>query len=144
VLARERAKPLGDRVRIVEGDITVPIDVAPDDVTEIWHLAAIYDLSVKRDLGMRVNVDGDLRHHERRRGTQWIGDLRAAARRLRRKSGRLRAQASGDWLRGDGLTWSTTALVVNRVRFTHCVVDDRFALDLRKLIETNERVVKSR
>ena len=31
---------------------------ATDDVTEIWHLAAIYDLSVKRELGMRVNVDG--------------------------------------------------------------------------------------
>jgi nucleoside-diphosphate-sugar epimerase len=57
-LARERAKDLGVRVRIVEGDITSPIDVAPDDITEIWHLAAIYDLSVKRDLGMRVNVDG--------------------------------------------------------------------------------------
>jgi len=57
-LARERATALGDRVRIVEGDITSPIDVAPDDITEIWHLAAIYDLSVKRDLGMRVNVDG--------------------------------------------------------------------------------------
>jgi len=58
VLARERAKPLGDRVRIVEGDITSPIDAVADDVTEIWHLAAIYDLSVKRDVGMRVNVDG--------------------------------------------------------------------------------------
>jgi hypothetical protein len=34
-LARERAKPLGDRVRIVEGDITSPIDVAPEEVTEI-------------------------------------------------------------------------------------------------------------
>jgi nucleoside-diphosphate-sugar epimerase len=57
-LARERAQPLGDRVRIVEGDITSPIDVAPDDITEIWHLAAIYDLSVKRDVGIRVNVGG--------------------------------------------------------------------------------------
>lgn len=57
-LARERAKPLGDRVRIVEGDITSPIDLPTDDITEIWHLAAIYDLSVTRDLGMRVNVDG--------------------------------------------------------------------------------------
>jgi nucleoside-diphosphate-sugar epimerase len=57
-LARERAQSLGDRVRIVEGDITSPIDLAADDITEIWHLAAIYDLSVKRDLGMRVNVDG--------------------------------------------------------------------------------------
>lgn len=57
-LARERAKPLGDRVRIIEGDITSSIEAAPDDITEIWHLAAIYDLSVKRDLGIRVNVDG--------------------------------------------------------------------------------------
>jgi nucleoside-diphosphate-sugar epimerase len=57
-LAHERAKELGDRVRIIEGDITSPIDVATDDVTGIWHLAAIYDLSVKRDLGVRVNVDG--------------------------------------------------------------------------------------
>jgi nucleoside-diphosphate-sugar epimerase len=57
-LARERAKDLGGRVRIVEGDITSPIDIAPDDVTEIWHLAAIYDISVKRDLGMRVNAGG--------------------------------------------------------------------------------------
>jgi nucleoside-diphosphate-sugar epimerase len=57
-LARERARPLGDRVRIVEGDITSGIDVPADDVTEIWHLAAIYDISVKRDLALRVNVDG--------------------------------------------------------------------------------------
>jgi len=56
-LSRERAKAF-DRVRIIEGDITSPIEAAPDDITEIWHLAAIYDLSVKRDLGMRVNVDG--------------------------------------------------------------------------------------
>jgi nucleoside-diphosphate-sugar epimerase len=57
-LARERAAPLGDRVRIVEGDITSPLRLDVDDVTEVFHLAAVYDLSVKRDLGMRVNVDG--------------------------------------------------------------------------------------
>src|SRR5438876_11477792 len=57
-LARERARPLGERVRLVEGDITSAIDASPDDVTEIYHLAAIYDLAVPRDLGMRVNVDG--------------------------------------------------------------------------------------
>ena len=28
------------------------------DVTEIWHLAAVYDLGVPRDVGMRVNVEG--------------------------------------------------------------------------------------
>jgi nucleoside-diphosphate-sugar epimerase len=57
-LARERARPLGDRVRFVEGDITTAIDAAPDGVTEIYHLAAVYDLSISRELGMRVNVDG--------------------------------------------------------------------------------------
>ncbi len=57
-LARERARPLGDRVRFVEGDITAPVDAPAHDVTEIYHLAAIYDLSVSRELGMRVNVDG--------------------------------------------------------------------------------------
>ena len=57
-LARERASPLGDRVRIIEGDITSPIRIDVDDITEVFHLAAVYDLAVKRDLGMRVNVDG--------------------------------------------------------------------------------------
>jgi nucleoside-diphosphate-sugar epimerase len=57
-LARERAKPLGDRVRFVEGDITTAIDAPPGEVVEIWHLAAIYDLAVRREPAMRVNVDG--------------------------------------------------------------------------------------
>jgi len=57
-LARERARPLGDRVRIIEGDITSPIEAPTGDITEIWHLAAIYDLSISRDLGVRVNVNG--------------------------------------------------------------------------------------
>lgn len=53
-----------DRIGIVEGDITRPgLGVAEgilplDDVVEIFHLAAVYDLSVGRDLAMRVNVDG--------------------------------------------------------------------------------------
>ncbi len=56
-LARERAAEFGDRVRIAEGDITSPIQLPPN-IDEIYHLAAIYDLSVGRDAGMRVNVDG--------------------------------------------------------------------------------------
>jgi thioester reductase-like protein len=69
-LARQRAEQLvhihaalRGRIRIVEGDITLPdlglgkaADV--DGVTEIFHLAAVYDLSVPRELAMRVNVDG--------------------------------------------------------------------------------------
>jgi nucleoside-diphosphate-sugar epimerase len=57
-LARERAASLGDRVRFVEGDITRPLEIDGADVTEIYHLAAVYDLGVPRDVGTRVNVDG--------------------------------------------------------------------------------------
>src|SRR5437016_3153280 len=57
-LARERARPLGDRVRIVEGDITAPLDVPIGDVSEVFHLAAIYDLSVSRERGLKINVEG--------------------------------------------------------------------------------------
>src|SRR4051812_8451857 len=59
-LARKRASEIagGGRVEIVEGDITAPIKIATDDVIAIYHLAAVYDLMVRRDVGMRVNVDG--------------------------------------------------------------------------------------
>jgi nucleoside-diphosphate-sugar epimerase len=56
--AQESAAALGRRVEIVEGDITRPIDVRADDIIEIFHLAAVYDLMVKRDVAMLVNVDG--------------------------------------------------------------------------------------
>jgi len=46
------------RIRLVEGDITAPLTIATSDITQIYHLAAIYDLTVKRDLGIRINVDG--------------------------------------------------------------------------------------
>ena len=56
-LARRRSA--GDaRIEIVEGDITSPLTARADDVVEIYHLAAIYDLMVSREAGMRVNVDG--------------------------------------------------------------------------------------
>jgi thioester reductase-like protein len=55
---------LDERIALVEGDITMaglglhdPAGIAAE-LTEIWHLAAVYDLAVTRDLGMRVNVDG--------------------------------------------------------------------------------------
>ncbi|HEV8660071.1 MAG TPA: SDR family oxidoreductase [Thermoanaerobaculia bacterium] len=56
-LARERAGRIAGAT-LVEGDITAPLTVAGDDVVEIYHLAAIYDVMVPRDVGMRVNVDG--------------------------------------------------------------------------------------
>jgi thioester reductase-like protein len=66
VLAEERARDLAvrhpevaGRIRIVEGDLTLPLDHVPaEDVREVYHLAAVYDLSVPRDVGMRVNVTG--------------------------------------------------------------------------------------
>jgi thioester reductase-like protein len=55
---------LAGRIRLVTGDITRPMlgladpDTITDAVTEVWHLAAAYDLAVPRDVGMRVNVEG--------------------------------------------------------------------------------------
>ena len=54
----------GGRIRLVEGDITRPDlglsspDEVARDVEEVFHLAAVYDLAVSREVGMRVNVDG--------------------------------------------------------------------------------------
>ena len=65
VAALEAAEPeLAGRIDLVAGDLTVTGLGLDDgralaaDVTEIWHLAAVYDLSVPRDVGMKVNVDG--------------------------------------------------------------------------------------
>ena len=70
-LARERVTELSmthpataGRIELVEGDITAPDlglppgRVALDDVTEVWHLAAVYDLSVPAEIARRVNVTG--------------------------------------------------------------------------------------
>lgn len=81
-LAEERAAQLvkahpalANRVHLVEGDITQSLDaIDAEDIREIYHLAAVYDLSVARDLGMRVNVTG----------TQRVLDLAERAPRLER------------------------------------------------------------
>jgi thioester reductase-like protein len=70
-LARRRADELAaarpetaGRIVLVEGDITRPdlglasAERTAADVVEIFHLAAVYDLAVARDLAMRVNVEG--------------------------------------------------------------------------------------
>ena len=53
---------LSARIHLLEGDITRAGlglgSAAPEDVTEVWHLAAVYDLAVARDVAMRVNVEG--------------------------------------------------------------------------------------
>lgn len=52
------------RIALIEGDITSPAlglgsrAKSVRDVTEIFHFAAAYDLSVSREVGMKVNVDG--------------------------------------------------------------------------------------
>lgn len=62
----EAAEPLVvGRVHIVVGDITVPglglaaaDEARLQDVTEVWHLAAVYDLAVGEETARRVNVVG--------------------------------------------------------------------------------------
>jgi thioester reductase-like protein len=60
-----REPAIAGRVRLVEGDITEPnlglgdgYQALAEETVEIFHLAAVYDLSVKRDFAMRVNVEG--------------------------------------------------------------------------------------
>jgi thioester reductase-like protein len=54
-----------DRLCLVDGDITVAdlglgseYDRLAGETFEIFHLAAVYDLAVTRDLATRINVDG--------------------------------------------------------------------------------------
>ena len=82
VRSLDEANPgLGRRVQLVNGDITAPdLGLGPAYTTlaratqAIFHLAAVYDLGVGRDLAMRVNVDG----------TRHVLDFAARATALRR------------------------------------------------------------
>lgn len=64
-IAHQSGNPLSN-FRIVEGDIAKPnLGMSPDDFaiasstsTVIFHLAAIYDLAVGRDIAIQVNVMG--------------------------------------------------------------------------------------
>jgi thioester reductase-like protein len=56
------------RIELMEGDITAPgLGVDQDggdvleEVNEVWHLAAVYDLAVAPAMARRVNVDGTAR-----------------------------------------------------------------------------------
>ena len=63
--AADLAGPDSDRIRLYEGDVTVP-DLGLGDgaleelssVSELYHLAAVYDLAVDPDLADAVNVRG--------------------------------------------------------------------------------------
>ncbi len=61
----EAARPaLAGRIELVDGDITKPdlgLGAARKlrgETAELYHLAAVYDLSVRRKAGMAINVDG--------------------------------------------------------------------------------------
>ena len=64
-IAEETGVPLESFV-IVEGDITKPdLGIEPDDLetilfetTDVFHLAAVYDLAVERDPAFKVNLEG--------------------------------------------------------------------------------------
>jgi len=64
-LGRSHAATLG-RLELVAGDITTPgLGMGDDEaqllhqrLTGCYHLAAVYDLAVAREVGMRVNVEG--------------------------------------------------------------------------------------
>ncbi|MGH9899132.1 MAG: SDR family oxidoreductase [Pyrinomonadaceae bacterium] len=60
------SEPYSDKFRIIIGDITLEdlglskfdFAIAREETTSIFHLAAIYDLAVKRDVAMKINVQG--------------------------------------------------------------------------------------
>ena len=66
VVALESADPtLVGRIELVSGDLTAADlglgrdrDELAKKVREIYHLAAVYDLAVPREVGMAINVDG--------------------------------------------------------------------------------------
>jgi thioester reductase-like protein len=57
----EEHPALEGRVDLVVGDITEPalgMHEPTDEITEVFHLAAVYDLAVPAELAYRVNVEG--------------------------------------------------------------------------------------
>lgn len=64
-IVKETGAP-AERFRVLEGDITrEDLGLSPSDLEEVraeatvlFHLAAVYDLAVAREVGLRVNVEG--------------------------------------------------------------------------------------
>lgn len=64
-IAAETSTPL-ENFALIEGDITsrnlgiseYDLAVLKDETTDVYHLAAVYDLAVAKDLAYRVNVEG--------------------------------------------------------------------------------------
>lgn len=74
-IAGETDTPLAN-FQILSGDITKPdlglspanLETASRETTALYHLAAIYDLAVSREVAFRVNVDGTRNVHQFARG----------------------------------------------------------------------------
>lgn len=80
-LAREHPH-VRDRVQVLPGDLTdrgLGLDAAArrkvNAVSEVWHLAAVYDLAVGEDVARRVNVEGTDRVLELCRGVPGLRRL---------------------------------------------------------------------
>ena len=89
--ARRALAGVGPGVDLVEGDITQPglgLTGATllDEVTDVWHLAGVYDTAAPRALAERVNVAG----------TRHLLDLAATLPRLRRVHHVSTCYVSGD------------------------------------------------
>lgn len=62
----EQTGTASERFRVLEGDITredlglsaKDLEEARSEATMLFHLAAVYDLAVAREVGLRVNVEG--------------------------------------------------------------------------------------
>lgn len=62
----EKTGAHASRFRVLEGDITLEdlglspadLEAARAETTTVFHLAAVYDLGVRRDIAFRVNVEG--------------------------------------------------------------------------------------
>ena len=67
IAARHELEP--SRFTLLEGDITLPdlgleaqkLALARRETTTLFHLAAIYDLAVARDIALRINLEGTRR-----------------------------------------------------------------------------------
>ncbi len=65
VIAKKTNTPL-DNFALIEGDITLKnlgmsdadLEIVREQTTDVYHLAAIYDLEVAKDLAQKVNVEG--------------------------------------------------------------------------------------
>ncbi len=70
-IANQTGTPL-ENFALVEGDITEEnlglsaedLEIVRSETTEVYHLAAVYDLAVEKDLAFRVNVEGTRKVNE--------------------------------------------------------------------------------